>query len=248
MRFILLFSIICACGGTVVGAPDGGDAGKSDSVDGTAGDGGWTACSSPSGQKVCDGPSQCGHDNCACPVVGPDSPNAVHACVDSPGYGEGFGCPYASDGLICVAPEDARPELFDDAEFDMGVLFADNGAADRVRYADFGLWTGAPLPIPPNCPMLAVAQICGGNCGGCGPNYICHGRSPLHPWGFCLSDTGTDTCNIAKGISCAQPGNLCFAFAVEPAAQDLANKNSLCIPADVCQDLAANLPGGAVCQ
>ena len=153
-------------------------------------------------------------------------------------------------GFVCVACDDGYPTLYSSVEYDMGVLFANNGGADRVRYADFGLWTGAPLPEPANCPAMMVAQVCGGNCGGCNAASTCHGRSPLHPYGFCEPDLAmiNDDCNLSKGVLCKSPADKCFTYTVETAAQDVANQNSFCLPLDLCEDLAANLPGGGVCQ
>ena len=253
MRPVFLCVFLFGCGGTI-GGPDGGDSGSSDGpADQTSldGDGGWTNCTSPTKQQVCDGPNACAHGACDCPVTGKDSPNAVHACYDSPGFAAANGCKWANDGFICVAPDDSAPDFFFDAEFDMGVLFASNGAADRVRYADFGLWTGAALPEPVTCPTLTSAKLCGGNCGGCPGSFICHGRAPLHPYGFCLPTAGpsaSDTCDLSKNIACSGTQDKCFAFTVEASAQAVADGNSVCLPSDVCDDLAANLPGGASCK
>ncbi len=248
---VLVVCLAVGCGGTLTsGDSDSGDGAASQDglSNGDSGDGGWTVCTSPSGQQICDGPHACSPAGCECPKLGKESPSAVHVCINSTGYLNSTLCPYVDDGFICVAPYDTSPDFFGGAEYDMGVLFAENGAVDRARYADYGLWTGDPLPNPGSCPTLTSVQICGGNCGGCNGNFVCHGRSPLHPYGFCLPNSGNDACNIAKNVPCSGAGNKCFAYTVQPSAQDLANANSICLPVDMCQDLAANLPGGAVCQ
>lgn len=252
-RFFLLVCF-AGCGGVVSGAGDAGDGGADGVLapDGTTIDGGWTTCTSPDGFGVCDGPNHCPASACSdgvCPWQGFVSDDVARGCLNALDVSESP-CESAPDGLICFQ-NDPRPESngsFWATAFNVGVLLAQNGGSNFVRYADFGVWTGEPLPEPTTCPKLQNAIICGGNCGTCSYNAVCHGRSPLHPWSFCLPKDISDYCNLSKGILCQDPANKCFAFAVQDAGQDLANANSMCLPKDMCDDLAANLPGGGICE
>jgi hypothetical protein len=147
--------------------------------------------------------------------------------------------------MICATiAGDAPPDVWFCAPYDVGVLFAMNGAGtpDRLRYADFGLWTGDTLPEPATCPTFSGFQICGGHCGGCDEG-VCIGRSPLHPYGFCAYDTGSG----CPATACASDQS-CFHYIVQAAAQDLADQEGLCLPKALCEALAADYPGGANCD
>jgi hypothetical protein len=112
---------------------------------------------------------------------------------------------------------------------------------DHLRYADFGLWSGARLPAPDTCPTFTEFQVCGGSCGGCAVGEVCTGRSPLHPYGFCKPNFDC-TCVGDAGAS-----NGCFRYSVEPSAQAIADQHAFCLPLAMCQALAAKLPGGGTC-
>jgi hypothetical protein len=130
-------------------------------------------------------------------------------------------------------------------DFELGLLFSNSGAADRVRYADFGIFDGTPLPEPATCPMLKSASICGANCGGCPQAQICHGRSPLHPYGFCIPEK-KDFCHV--GALCASASDGCFSFKVQPEAQAVADFYGICLPKTTCQELASSAYlGGGTC-
>jgi hypothetical protein len=129
------------------------------------------------------------------------------------------------------------------APFDLGVLYAKAGYAERVRYADWGLFTGEPLPEPTSCPSVEGVLLCGGNCGGCPPETTCTGRSPLHPYGICAP---ADDCSPPEGQWCG-PGLGCFIWTVEPEAQALADRLGYCYPLATCEKMAAGVPGGGKC-
>lgn len=210
---------------------------------------GWTACSSPSGQRICYGPNHCPKDQacgaCENNLKMPDT-TTLGVCLNSPGALPTF-CWWAPDGKVCVSeiPDKQLAWSPGVGDFELGLLFLKNGAGDRVRYADWGLFDGTPLPEPATCPMLKSARICGGNCGGCETGEYCHGRSPLHPYGFCVGNL-TGNCLIQS--PCKDTSLGCFIFTVQPEAQPLADKGGLCVPKAVCQELATSAyPGGGSC-
>jgi hypothetical protein len=128
--------------------------------------------------------------------------------------------------------------------FNFGLLFANAGYADWVRYADFGLFTGEPIPAPESCPTLEGIPLCGGNCGGCPPETVCTGRSRLHPYGICAP---ADDCSPAKKQWC-DPGLGCFMWTVEPEAQALVDEEGgYCYPLAICEKMAVEVPGGGKC-
>jgi hypothetical protein len=262
----LVVAMLVGCGGRDSGVPsDGGtDASDADGLAAPDGDeAGWTQCSSPSGYAVCYGPSDCSNSqaNGGCQSCSNIPSTAVVGCVNSAliAYGEASDpCSHpCSDGSICVAwygaSDSASDASFFCAPYDLGVLFAQNGGADRVRYLDMGLWTGDPLPEPRTCPTVPGVSICGGNCGLCPQGETCTGRSPLHPYGFCAVGGG-GACPAAGAPTNVVPyggcgsGQGCLNFTVEPTAQALANEWGICLPSDLCNAVAAGLPGGATCS
>jgi hypothetical protein len=132
--------------------------------------------------------------------------------------------------------------------FDVGQLFAANGAADRIRYADWSSgWTGDPLPLPSSCPQFQGFAICGGDCEPCPTGQQCTGRSPLHPYGLCATlNPASYFCNTTKGGSCPQ-GQQCVFFTDSAADQTVADNGGICFPLAECQAIAAQYPGGATC-
>jgi hypothetical protein len=209
---------------------------------------GWTQCASPSGYAVCGGTANCPTNSDAC--SGSCSASPLGACGNAALLqfgGPNLCADSCADGDICVAYFNEATAFFC-APFDLGVLFAQNGATDRVRYADMGSWTGQSLPLPATCPTVPGVQVCGGNCGACLQGDVCTGRSPLHPYSFCAPPS-SGPCS-AGSHDCGNDGGTlgCLTFTVDSAAQSLANTNGLCLPRDICLSVAAGLPGGATCS
>ena len=256
---VALASLLCACSSRVTTEPGGmgGAAGASGAGGaggatgsgggGSGGEGGWTECSSPDGFRICGGPAACPTDG-DCVVCFDEElalAGGVSTCA-TPAMIE-FGvhvCYLCPDGDICVSfhgePADGC------APFNLGVLYAQAGAADNVSYADAGSFTGEPLPEPTTCPVIDGVTICGGHCGGCVPGSVCTGRSPLHPYGMCLPKPGTLSCELGT-LGCTEPGEACFVYTVDPEAQPWADQNGYCLPLAACQAAASNLPGGGTC-
>ncbi len=249
-----------SCGGvagSTVTHPDAGADGMSTSPDAEAGsEGGWTQCTAPSGYAVCGGPSLCSATSPQCTVCGnpvSSQPGAtdggLNVCFNNAllafnGQPCGSGC---VDGSVCVAELSSDTHLFWCSSYDLGVLFSRNGGADRVRYADLGAWTGEPLPAAATCPAVAGLEICGGNCGPCSATAdVCTGRSPLHPYGFCVPPGLGGPCDAGAG--CATAGVGCFVYTVQAAAQVLADQYGMCLPNALCKAAAAGLPGGGSCS
>lgn len=157
--------------------------------------------------------------------------DTLGGCVRSPSLDTGTSCWEAPDGKVCISfvtPDAPVVWYSGTADLDLGILFLQNGAGARVRYADWGLFDGTPLPTPTTCPTLQNARICGANCGGCAPNEICHGRSPLHPYGFCISAMW-EVCNVGSP-KCSNASADCLSFKVQPEAQALADRFALLRP------------------
>jgi hypothetical protein len=239
----IAFVALLACGGSVATTDAGPDA-SAEAPDGLGP--GWTQCKSPEGYLLCQGPSDCPTDaTCGTCITSQNpQPNELGVCSSGVEPLTATQCAYAEDGDICA--EDTFAGGFWATTFDYGVLLAMNGGTDRARYADMGKWTGDALPAPATCPTLTHATLCGGNCGGCGASEICHGRSPLHPYGICISKLGSDSCDAAHNKLCTDTNNKCFTYTIQADVQ--ASAYSLCLPAASCDDLAANLPGGGTCQ
>jgi hypothetical protein len=248
------FLAVVSCGGRELGSVrDGG----SSSLDASTGDGGpdagWSQCSAPGGLEVCRGPASCSTGSSTCSVCAddlfgmPSPPGSLSVCANPAWQAtSGKSCgSFCSDGSICVSELSGAPDSFFCAPYDLGVLFAQNGASDRVRYADMATWTGAPLPIPSTCPPLSGIQICGADCGTCPQDEACTGRSPLHPYGFC-GPPNSGPCDPTVTGSCPT-GLSCFVFQVDAPAQAEANKYGLCVSSALCQSLATELPGGGKC-
>lgn len=240
----------CACGGQTNDLDGGRDDAAFDAAD-------WTTCSSPNGQRVCKGPNACPSDDPVCAggclngAGFTGMPDALGACGRSPGLKVGIYCWDAPDGDVCLSLAPPGPSVDwapGAGSFELGLLFLQNGAGARVRYADLGLFDGTPLPLPTACPTLQSVRICGGNCGGCAPNEVCHGRSPLHPYGFCIAALAgyVDRCDFAKP-ACTRPIDDCFAFTVQTEAQALGDRHAICVPKAGCQELETKYPGGGKC-
>jgi hypothetical protein len=258
LRTISLASVLCivaACGGRTeqsVG-DDGGDSGSSaGDADVLVGDSSAanSPCVSVSGFAVCGGPNDCFPPSpqtmqsaCGDCSLSPDF--SVTLCLNSavPNLSSSA---FADDGEVYV--EDALQGQWDAYPYEVGALFAANGAADRVRYADWYLWSGAPLPVPTSCPTFSDFAICGGDCGTCDAGDFCTGRSPEHPYGVCLP-VPTDTTNCDPGHSWACPaGTACAVLQSSADGQSEADAHGVCVTSAACTAIAASLPGGAICH
>jgi hypothetical protein len=264
-----LVAVTASCGGGATVGPDRDAAGDGRAFDASLGvglDAGWTQCTSPGELAVCGGPYHCPTHSATCPIgcgipmVSPmgsagdsgTSDAALNVCLNDELLDAGFnGLSFLDacrDGMILVQYSGNGGSTWGCSPFDLGVLFAKNGGSGQVRYADFGLFTGAPLPGPESCPDASGFTICGGNCGPCPEtSEVCTGRSPLHPNGFCVPQDSEYLCEADAGCDPSQ-GMACLSFTVQPDAQAVADKNGLCLPASLCQAVAAGLPGGASCS
>jgi hypothetical protein len=234
----------CSCGGNADTGAQGDasapDAREEASTDGAASDSPLGPCEGPGGYAVCGGPNDC------YPAPGPSTPECNECLVKAGAVGlclavdAGYidPCNFCDDGDVCVDASGANSWVC--APFAVGQLFASNGASAQVRYTDLSLWTGDSLPEPTDCSAPAGLTYCGGNCGGCPTGEGCVGRSPLHPYGLCLSTAPSDPTDCASG-------DVAFAFEVQPSAQALANRYAVCMPSAECATAAASYPGGALC-
>lgn len=238
--------LLGACGGRAAGqAADAGatDGGGAPLVDGATEADALAGCVSLSGYAICGGtpdcfpPSERGGTSdcwdCAQAHGGFYTSLCLNATVQN------FQNPPADDGQVYVQGISAYQ--WEAVPFDVGQLFADNDAGSQVRYADWSAWTGADLPSPTSCPAFSGYSICGGNCGPCSAGQICTGRSPLHPYGLCVSTSD-------PGCGMCPSGQSCLAFKDSAADQALAETWGMCFPTTTCQAIASTFPGGAVCH
>jgi hypothetical protein len=241
---------VAASGGGGGAGKGGASASSSTSAGGTGAGGadtGWTACESPGGFAVCSSTlKECPPGAPACGVCPfPSAP--ISPCLNTAYFAWAQGgildCPGCKDGGVCI-DVGFQGAFLSCQSWDLGALYAANGFGAEVRYEDYGLWTGDPLPEPVTCPDLPGISICGGHCGGCPAGEFCTGRSPLHPYGICAPDK-IGYCG--GGCSCGA-GLGCFIYTVQPAAQTAADRSGMCFPLATCQDMAANLPGGGKCM
>lgn len=256
----LFLGVVCLGCGNVVFSPGAGSGGAaSSSASGTSGSssssaaggggagGGWTECSSPDGMAICNGPAERPQSGDLCQYcVDPDSEISycsTDALVDDHAFsGDCWAC---ADGHVCVqgGKWESYPSYAGECvPFSIGALFAKAGHANRVRYADFSLFTGDPLPEPESCPTIDGVTLCGGHCGGCPAATVCTGRSPLHPYGVCAPIY--QDCDPEHPCD---PGDGCFVWQVEPEAQPTADNYGICYPLALCQKMAAEVPGGGKC-
>ncbi len=249
---ILLYSL--ACGGLTATDPDAGGSIDSDVT---------ANCLAANGDSIC-GAACAPCAECAFPTT--DSANVLQICNAEEA---GAGCNYSNDGRLCarvtsaeLPTSDLRLILayFDNVDPAIGKLYASNARDDLVKFADRATYDGVDLPPAPlTCPSTPDLPLCGGACGAC-PNptypttdYVCMGRSPKHPYSICVNQSATNmscqrTSSNAAGPCPTSLGNFsCFTFAVDEAAQPLADANSLLIDSKACAAAQQSYPGGAFC-
>lgn len=244
---VLLGGLLWACGGTIVpvGPQDAqsdspSDAGKEASFDSPS------ACVSPSGYRVCNGPNACPDDQaCDCNQKHFTSEPALSYCIST--WSQVFACDEGcADGQVCAVttlfPDSGR--VYFCVPEELGHLFETNGGIDRLRYADWSDWTSAPLPTPPACPTVPGVSLCGGACPTCGLGKFCTGRSPLHPYSICIPEKNAYCTKASPGCPVGQS---CFLFSVQADAQSLADAAGYCMPTAECKAAQGGYPGGATC-
>lgn len=246
------------------GAPAGGAGGAGAAPGGSGGAEGGAAGGLPTGPvceldgfRICGGPLDCQCEyECSNikdftdekgPIGLCETPELVAYTESHPGA---FGEP-VRDGDVRVEAYPGwgywgRPAAF-------GWLYLLNGYAHLARYADYGAFDGTPLPVPSTCPTeLNALPVCGGKCGtDCndvgGPDYVCSGRSKLHPYGVCVRiNSYYHQCSPVE--PCQDPERSCFSFTVDADNQSLADDHGFCMLHDDCVGLASLLPGGGTCH
>lgn len=251
---------IAGCGGAI----DPHDAAvrdsSSDATDSGATEAGaWTSCSGPEGYRICRGSNRCPDLPCCLDPEPPSETNyAATVCYDDSLFDyivahsnkDLWGC-VSCEG-VCANLRYAGPAVpgsLDCVPYEIGVLYADGGAADRLRYADLGLWRNEPIPANAGaCPSVSGFKLCGPGCGTCsGPSERCMGRAPLHPTGVCVS-TAARACNANLASTGCYSTESCFTFTVELEAQAVADQYGRCVDAATCSGLAASIPGGGRCK
>lgn len=256
--FLATCVLAAACGGRTsepgsaqLEAGDGDHDGSAQNEGGVApSEASASTCVAASGYALCGGPNDC------FPVADQGKGSACWSCDPYYGYDMvlcanavipgGPQAGLASDGEVYV--EAIAPGAWETVPFDVGELFAANGAGDRVRYADWSAWTGAPLPDPTACPQFGSFSTCGGACLPCPVELTCTGRSPLHMYGLCADASSNQSfCDAAQGWSCPQ-GDACMVFEVSSEDQSYADAAGICFPTSVCQSIASQYPGGAYCH
>ena len=258
---------ITACGGGIrpEGPADAAKDGDDEGTDGGWGDA-WTACTAPGGVAICGGSHTACAQNllsstCDCETLA----NWAHSGAPVPGDDLSV-CNSTSlyrmcpDGQIMVSipassvdqfQQHPKSSKYECEPVEDAVLYARNGWKRSVLYADYSVYSGDPLPTPATCPSVSGVTLCGGACGGgsCPAGSVCTGRSPLHPYSFCAPDLSGDlvTADGQYGYVSCGPGYGCFAFKVQPEAQNFANAYVYCIPTALCL-AAIDLPGGGLCD
>lgn len=247
-RLLLGATTLLCCGGRAE-APAGPDGGAP-LFDAASDENAFRGCVSSSGYAICGGPRGCfppssqgaGTDcwDCSADHLGSRGFDAALCLNAAEPTIEWSTC---DDGQIYV--EAQIPNGWNPAAFEVGQLFASNGLADRVRYADWSAWDGSVLPAPTTCPQFMGWSICGGTCNPCAAGELCTGRSPGHPYSVCVPSPVS---------SCASPnwscpaGDGCLLFQVDSVDQPVADANGICVPLSTCQAAATQLPGGAICH
>lgn len=258
LQILTACAVAAACGGQIDTPSTGGDASSDGSADRDGADAGaWTACSSPQGYGICRGPKNC-PDTCGCADhrFPSETANAISFCINQAlvdfntahaRTDPGPACNASCEG-VCVRDSGA---VFFCVPYEIGVLYAQSGAADWVRYGDLGLWRNEPIPASAGaCLTVPGMTLCGPGCGTCAANERCVGRAPLHPTGFCMpaKDIYSSSCSAAAAQTDCPAWDKCFTFTVEPAGQAIADEYGYCVPSASCAPLATSLPGGGKCS
>ncbi|MEB2313666.1 MAG: hypothetical protein OZ928_17615, partial [Polyangiaceae bacterium] len=232
--------------GASAGAGASGGGGGASGAAGAAPDGGFvpqTPCSTPDWEGC--GPPDCPAPRPGCSFCDVEISDEalVSPCFETyDDYSFGLSPP---DGLILLSQEPDFTKAWNYLPYSAGVMIAAHGQSARLGYADRGVWTGEPLPMPTTCPEIPDVHPCGGYCGGCPVGQLCTGRSPLHPYGLCVREG--HVCSTTNDWPC-EKGERCFVFTVEPEHQQVADSAGFCLPLAVCQASAAHLPGGGRCE
>ena len=265
MRAVAVFSLLAVvgCGGAIdphdAGIGDASSDTHSDTGDSGATEAGtWTSCSSPQGYRICRGDHRCPDLPCCLDSAPPSGTNyAVTICYDQ-GVFDYIVAHDSQDSWSCFSCEGvcvntiasvSVPGEVSCVPYELGVLYADAGAAERVRYADLGLWRNEPIPASAGaCPSVPGFNLCGPGCGTCsGADERCIGRAPLHPTGVCMAITAKH-CNSNLASTGCYASQKCFTFTVEPEAQANADEYGRCVDAATCAGLASSIPGGGRCK
>jgi len=250
----VLALLLIGCSGGAVdggsgGAAGGGASGGTGGLDaGLDPDAALAECVSEAGVRICGAEAGCFEDGSSCKCLrgwglskDPDPIPGFSVCNDVFDIIPIRPCGYCFDGEVCAR----LPTTPFCVPEDLGASLWARGAGDQVLYADYTPYTGEPLPRPSECPApVADVTLCGGSCGGCGPEYFCTGRSPTHPYGICL-DLSVFSCN--NGEDCAQ-GEACLRLSDGPDALDpLILYPSLCVSQADCPLYESAIPGGITC-
>jgi len=205
-------------------------------------------CVSAAGARICGAKAGCFSEDSSCECFwflgAPEEGDVADYSV----CGDAFDviplriCGYCFDGEVCARLPNAPfcvPE-------DLGAKLWARGAGDQVLYADYTTYTGEPLPRPAACPApVADVTLCGGSCGGCGPEHFCTGRSPTHPYGICL-ELSAYNCH---GGDCAD-GEACLLLSDSPEPYEPTmpvEYPSLCVSRADCPLYESMIPGGITC-
>ena len=243
---------LAACGGQSVSvALQEGGLGDANDASATGFDA-WTKCRAPDGVEVCGMP-QCSDDQCACYVGGDNVADGgiLEYCGTSPGV-TAYPCSPCSVDEVCL---DRYTHAFDPLGLyglcepvGLGVLFGRNDAGDRVWFSDFSSWSEDAIAPASVCPTIPGVSLCGDPCGQCPQGEMCTGRSPVHPFGWCAPAKRFPLLpRCTAGTNSCGSGAACFTYAVQAAAQRVADANGFCMEITLCDALASQLPGGARC-
>jgi hypothetical protein len=179
----------------------------------------------------------------------------IGLCLSGPLGPKGLiDCSHCPDGHVCALPsaryQQPLPDgfvLFECVVPEVAQMYALNGRKDLALYADRSTYTDAPLPPPPEtCPRFPGLRLCGGACGGCEPDEVCMGRSPLHPYSLCVRAKGECIRGNPGGVDMGIKYR-CLTFKADDDAQPTADRWSVLAREEQCLAAAKYYPGGAFC-